>query len=184
MKDSRTPCPPTASMQAASSLVGTAYASPSAWKRECHRRCPPYKTPAGTNGRTLTLLRRTGPGVGRDRNARAGGIDPTDADPFRGRARGERIGTQAIVADLVEVIAQRQDSHGSIDEPARPIPIGRAVGLADDLMRRNGSPARLSDRVAAVIRPGRAGAEHGSGNDDSKEISSHAGPVADVAPLR
>src|SRR5215470_5815659 len=31
-----------------------------------------------------TLCRRTGPRIGRDRDARAGGIDPTDADPFRG----------------------------------------------------------------------------------------------------
>src|SRR5215470_7698930 len=124
-----------------------------------------------------TLLRRTGPRVRRDRDARARTIDPTDADAFRGRPRRKRIGAQAIVADFVEVIAQRQDSDGPVDEPALPIPIRRAVDLADDLMRRNGFPARVSDRVAAVIRPGRAAGQHGSGNDDSKEISSHAGPV-------
>src|SRR5215475_5888300 len=128
-------------------------------------------------GEACALSWWTWPRIGRDRDTRAGGIDPTDADPFRGRSRRERVGAQTIVADFVEVVAERQDSDGSVDEPGRPVPIRCAVDLADDLVRRNGPPARVSDRVAAVIRPGRTGAEHDSGNDDSKEISGHAGPI-------
>src|SRR5215813_9604718 len=42
-KDSRTPCPPSASMHLARSLVGTAYDRLCRMDRPCHRLCPPYK---------------------------------------------------------------------------------------------------------------------------------------------
>src|SRR5262245_11026905 len=103
MRASRTPCPPTESMRAARLVVGTAHDSPERMERECQRLCPPYKSEPA-NGEACALSRRARPRVRRDRDARARTIDPTDADSFRGRSRGERIGAQAVVADFVEVI--------------------------------------------------------------------------------
>src|SRR5215467_3601707 len=125
------------------------------------------------NGRVLTLLWRTWPRVGRDRHARAVCAGPTDADPLRGGSWRERIRAQAVVADLIEVVAKRQNRDSSIDEPARPGLVRGAVDLADDFMRRNCTPARVPDRVAAVIGPSRAGRERGCGNNDNEEALSH-----------
>src|SRR5262245_40901353 len=41
-KDFRAPCPPSASMQDAPPLVGTAHAKPFVVEKQCQRLCPPY----------------------------------------------------------------------------------------------------------------------------------------------
>src|SRR5262245_2968331 len=41
-KDFRAPCPPSASMQGAPPMVGTAYERRFVVENQCHRLCPPY----------------------------------------------------------------------------------------------------------------------------------------------
>jgi hypothetical protein len=78
-----------------------------------------------------------------------------DFDLLFGQLRRQRVGPQAVDADLVVIVAERQQRRGAIDEPvaAGAGPIGRAVRLADGFQRRHHGPTDIGyriDRIAFV----------------------------------
>jgi tripartite-type tricarboxylate transporter receptor subunit TctC len=85
----RAPCPPSASMQGAPALVGTAHEKPFVVVKQCHRLCPPYGACVGLalvlllasparaddvadfyRGKTVTIIVSAGAGGGYDTLAR------------------------------------------------------------------------------------------------------------------
>src|ERR1700722_10503367 len=103
------------------------------------------------------LLRRARAGIGGERDASAAGRALADLDLLLGDLPLQRIGAHAVDADLVIIVAERQQRRGAMDEPiaVRPRLIGGAVHLADQFERGHHRPAGIGfriDRIAFGIR--------------------------------
>src|SRR5579862_7680303 len=101
-----------------------------------------YKSPR----RTWPRIRRHG-----DTTALA---RPADGDAFFALHRGERIGAQAVVADRIEVVTERQHRGDAVEIPGAGGAglIWRAVGGAKHLALRHNAPSFVGYGVAFMHR--------------------------------
>jgi len=72
----------------------------------------------------MLLPRRARPGIRRDRRKTTLPDPPADRDLLLGRHRIERVGSHAVDADRIEVVAERQLGGDAVDEPVRPSLVG------------------------------------------------------------
>ena len=105
----------------------------------------------GCNARDLFLHRWARPSIRRNGHAAASAIGAADSDLLFRDSRGERVGAQAVVPDLVEIIAHGQDGRGAIDEPvAACVVVRSAVRLTGYFLRGKHIPTGVGHGIAFV----------------------------------
>src|SRR5262249_33733081 len=124
--------------------------------------------------------------VGRDRRAAARTGALTDLDLLFGLLRRQRVGAQAVDADLVVVVAEREQGRRAIDEPVATGLVGRAVHRADGFEGRHHGPADIGygiDRIAFVsgLRADRSArysrCDEGRSDENGRRLAGHALPL-------